>query len=116
MCIWRKVSSVLAKTSRAVVSRYVRRMETGGAPTTANVEPPQTVEITEGRARVVFANSNEVFYNPVQEFNRDLRYSDIEPLVSVLYTISFTDEVLDTCEHMIVLRRLFTTYYMCGLV
>ena len=32
------------------------------------------VEITEGRAKILFPNSNEVFYNPVQEFNRDLRY------------------------------------------
>ncbi|XP_074059636.1 tRNA (guanine(26)-N(2))-dimethyltransferase [Macrotis lagotis] len=28
--------------------------------------------ISEGAARIVFPNSNEVFYNPVQEFNRDL--------------------------------------------
>lgn len=32
------------------------------------------VEIQEGRARILFPNSNQVFYNPVQEFNRDLRY------------------------------------------
>ena len=31
------------------------------------------VEITEGRAKILFPSSNEVFYNPVQEFNRDLR-------------------------------------------
>ncbi|XP_020850808.1 tRNA (guanine(26)-N(2))-dimethyltransferase isoform X1 [Phascolarctos cinereus] len=28
--------------------------------------------ISEGAARIIFPNSNEVFYNPVQEFNRDL--------------------------------------------
>ncbi|XP_077980664.1 tRNA (guanine(26)-N(2))-dimethyltransferase-like [Glandiceps talaboti] len=28
--------------------------------------------ITEGKAEVLFPSSNEVFYNPVQEFNRDL--------------------------------------------
>ena len=32
------------------------------------------VEIQEGRAKILFPSSNEVFYNPVQEFNRDLRY------------------------------------------
>ena len=32
------------------------------------------VEIQEGRARILFPNTNQVFYNPVQEFNRDLRY------------------------------------------
>ncbi|XP_042304454.1 tRNA (guanine(26)-N(2))-dimethyltransferase isoform X2 [Sceloporus undulatus] len=28
--------------------------------------------ITEGKARIIFPSANEVFYNPVQEFNRDL--------------------------------------------
>ncbi|XP_036598028.1 tRNA (guanine(26)-N(2))-dimethyltransferase [Trichosurus vulpecula] len=53
-------------------------------PTTADVEngahPEQSqpgaelgeTVISEGAARIVFPNSNEVFYNPVQEFNRDL--------------------------------------------
>lgn len=35
--------------------------------------PDGFVEITEGRAKILFPSSNEVFYNPVQEFNRDLR-------------------------------------------
>lgn len=30
--------------------------------------------ITEGKAEVLMALSKNVFYNPVQEFNRDLRY------------------------------------------
>lgn len=33
---------------------------------------PQTV-VTEGRAEVVFPSTQDVFYNPVQEFNRDTR-------------------------------------------
>ena len=33
------------------------------------------VEIKEGQARILFPSSNQVFYNPVQEFNRDLRYA-----------------------------------------
>ena len=35
--------------------------------------PSGFTELTEGRARILFPSSNEVFYNPVQEFNRDLR-------------------------------------------
>ena len=31
------------------------------------------VEVKEGRATILFPSRNEVFYNPVQEFNRDLR-------------------------------------------
>ena len=30
------------------------------------------VTVTEGKAEICFADSNSVFYNPVQEFNRDL--------------------------------------------
>lgn len=29
--------------------------------------------VTEGKAEVLFPSSHDVFYNPVQEFNRDLR-------------------------------------------
>ncbi|KAM4754500.1 tRNA (guanine(26)-N(2))-dimethyltransferase isoform 1-T1 [Cyanocitta cristata] len=52
-----------------------------GAPPEGSAEPPQgeggtpgTGEtlITEGRATIVFPSANEVFYNPVQGFNRDL--------------------------------------------
>lgn len=53
---------------------------TPGPPPAADPPPavaedppgPGEVLITEGRATVVFPNGNEVFYNPVQEFNRDL--------------------------------------------
>ena len=36
--------------------------------------PPEAQEttVTEGAAKIVFPSANEVFYNPVQEFNRDL--------------------------------------------
>lgn len=33
------------------------------------------VEIREGKATILFPSQNEVFYNPVQEFNRDLRFA-----------------------------------------
>lgn len=33
--------------------------------------PGETV-VREGKAAILFPNANEVFYNPVQEFNRDL--------------------------------------------
>ena len=29
--------------------------------------------VTEGAATILFPKTNQVFYNPVQEFNRDLR-------------------------------------------
>lgn len=38
-----------------------------------NPNPPVTVEICEGSAKIV--SENRVFYNPVQQFNRDLSLS-----------------------------------------
>ncbi|KAJ6668032.1 hypothetical protein lerEdw1_016353 [Lerista edwardsae] len=38
---------------------------------TESVKNGETL-ITEGKAKIIFPNANEVFYNPVQEFNRDL--------------------------------------------
>lgn len=32
----------------------------------------QETTVTEGAAKIAFPSANEVFYNPVQEFNRDL--------------------------------------------
>ena len=36
------------------------------------------VKVTEGEAEICFPDSNSVFYNPVQEFNRDLSTSVIK--------------------------------------
>ncbi|GAB6032633.1 tRNA methyltransferase 1 [Chamberlinius hualienensis] len=40
--------------------------------------------VEEGRASVYFPNSNDVFYNPVQEFNRDLSVACIREFVKEL--------------------------------
>nr|XP_045235652.1 tRNA (guanine(26)-N(2))-dimethyltransferase isoform X2 [Macaca fascicularis] len=48
-------------------------MENGTGP--CGEECPREVQettITEGAAKIAFPSANEVFYNPVQEFNRDL--------------------------------------------
>lgn len=34
---------------------------------------PEFTEIKEGKAKIRVPSSSKVFYNPVQEFNRDLR-------------------------------------------
>lgn len=46
---------------------------TSGAGKTPAVDllPGETV-VREGKAAILFPSANEVFYNPVQEFNRDL--------------------------------------------
>ena len=40
-------------------------------PLPAGLLPGETV-VKEGKAAILFPSANEVFYNPVQEFNRDL--------------------------------------------
>ncbi|XP_061087511.1 tRNA (guanine(26)-N(2))-dimethyltransferase [Conger conger] len=42
-----------------------------GTPTDAGLLPGETV-VKEGKAAILFPSANDVFYNPVQEFNRDL--------------------------------------------
>lgn len=37
----------------------------------SGLRPGETV-VREGKAAILFPSANEVFYNPVQEFNRDL--------------------------------------------
>lgn len=44
---------------------------TGGMESKLPVLPGETV-VKEGKAAILFPSANEVFYNPVQEFNRDL--------------------------------------------
>ncbi|XP_060096657.1 tRNA (guanine(26)-N(2))-dimethyltransferase isoform X1 [Heteronotia binoei] len=67
-------------------SDRAQEMETDGSKLEQNVVQPPAVDsrsgckpvkngetvITEGKARIIFPSANEVFYNPVQEFNRDL--------------------------------------------
>jgi tRNA (guanine26-N2/guanine27-N2)-dimethyltransferase len=42
------------------------------------VTPNGPVKLTEGKATITFPSANEVFYNPVQEFNRDMSILAIE--------------------------------------
>lgn len=49
----------------------VKSSAEGDCPASAQVLQGETV-IKEGKARILFPSANEVFYNPVQEFNRDL--------------------------------------------
>lgn len=61
-------------------SRGLGTMETAQGPPSeaepsteapAELLPGETV-VKEGKAAILFPSANEVFYNPVQEFNRDL--------------------------------------------
>ncbi|XP_063305667.1 tRNA (guanine(26)-N(2))-dimethyltransferase [Pelobates fuscus] len=63
--------------SRAVISSLIK-YSAGRRHLTQKMEEPSISEgagetvIIEGKAKVIFPNANQVFYNPVQEFNRDL--------------------------------------------
>lgn len=63
--------------SPTAASRGLGTMETAPDPKTppsqasTDLLPGETV-VKEGKAAILFPSANEVFYNPVQEFNRDL--------------------------------------------
>lgn len=40
-------------------------------------------QVCEGQARILFPKQNEVFYNPVQEFNRDLSIAAIQQFINL---------------------------------
>ena len=44
--------------------------------------------IVEGKAKITFANPNEVFYNPVQVFNRDLSVACIQVYTEELFPLT----------------------------
>lgn len=58
---------------RSMEASQDMKMPTSKASTEATTDllPGETV-VKEGKAAILFPSANEVFYNPVQEFNRDL--------------------------------------------
>ncbi|XP_077183391.1 tRNA (guanine(26)-N(2))-dimethyltransferase isoform X2 [Paroedura picta] len=76
-------------------SDQAQEMETDDSKQDQNIVQPPVVDfscvnkavkngetvITEGKAKIIFPRANEVFYNPVQEFNRDLTCAVITEFV-----------------------------------
>ena len=46
-------------------------------------------EVKEGTASILFPSSNEVFYNPVQEFNRDISIAFLQVTGLILSIMPF---------------------------
>ncbi|XP_078483259.1 tRNA (guanine(26)-N(2))-dimethyltransferase [Ciona intestinalis] len=44
-------------------------------------EKPESSLVTEGKASIIFPSANSVFYNPVQEFNRDITIAAITEFI-----------------------------------
>ena len=66
-------TSEVSDTAGSGVGNASAGLAAGSEVGNGSTELGDCVEITEGRAKILFPSSNEVFYNPVQEFNRDLR-------------------------------------------
>ncbi|CAG8494843.1 11033_t:CDS:10 [Ambispora leptoticha] len=60
-----------------------KNIEEESTESNSNIEDKFNV-ITEGKASILFPKSNEVFYNPVQEFNRDLSIAVIRTWSEIL--------------------------------
>ncbi|XP_058863967.1 tRNA (guanine(26)-N(2))-dimethyltransferase [Acipenser ruthenus] len=77
LCAWRHCGRslvdgvrLLSEVHSLARGRLSMDSESVGAPR-AGLKSGETL-ITEGKADIIFPSANEVFYNPVQEFNRDL--------------------------------------------
>ncbi|XP_053320913.1 tRNA (guanine(26)-N(2))-dimethyltransferase isoform X2 [Spea bombifrons] len=62
-------AALLYKQKQQLIGRGLSTKNMEGAAVT---EGPGETIITEGKAKVIYPSANQVFYNPVQEFNRDL--------------------------------------------
>ena len=51
-------------------------------------EGSKSQEVHEGKAKITFENPNEVFYNPVQVFNRDLSVACIQVYTEELFPLT----------------------------
>lgn len=52
-------------------------VEAKPAPADSGIDASRFNMVTEGKASILFPKENEVFYNPVQEFNRDMSIAAI---------------------------------------
>ncbi len=62
-------------TTTAVPIEETKPSSSTESSQTSSTEPgllPGETVVREGKAAILFPSANEVFYNPVQEFNRDL--------------------------------------------
>ncbi len=51
-------------------------------------EGSESKVVVEGKAKITFTNPNEVFYNPVQVFNRDLSVACIQVYTEELFPLT----------------------------
>ena len=68
--------------SLSLVIRHQRPYHMASAPidnatASPEIDLSQFTPVTEGKATILFPKGNEVFYNPVQEFNRDMSVAAI---------------------------------------
>ncbi|ORZ33945.1 N2,N2-dimethylguanosine tRNA methyltransferase-domain-containing protein [Catenaria anguillulae PL171] len=63
--------------SPTVAAIIFRRRHICSSPGTATFQDREYATITEGQATILFPTNNEVFYNPVQQFNRDMSIAAI---------------------------------------
>lgn len=69
------ISACADSTTTAVPKEDTNPSSSTERNQTSSTEPgllPGETVVREGKAAILFPSANEVFYNPVQEFNRDL--------------------------------------------
>ena len=63
------------KTAFRILNTTVKYKRTMSS--TPEIDITQYNTVTEGKATILFPKKNEVFYNPVQQFNRDMSIAAI---------------------------------------
>ncbi|ORY89205.1 N2,N2-dimethylguanosine tRNA methyltransferase [Syncephalastrum racemosum] len=60
-------------------------VEAAPAPADSGIDASKYNMVTEGKASILFPKENEVFYNPVQEFNRDMSIAAIRTWSQIFF-------------------------------
>jgi tRNA G26 N,N-dimethylase Trm1 len=67
----------LSKNFRPTLLQRARFIMSTSDTLQAEIDVSAYNTVTEGKATILFPKNNEVFYNPVQEFNRDMSIAAI---------------------------------------
>ncbi|KAI8359941.1 N2,N2-dimethylguanosine tRNA methyltransferase [Choanephora cucurbitarum] len=75
---------------------FFKRLNKRTMSSTAEIDITQYNTVTEGKATILFPKKNEVFYNPVQQFNRDMSIAAIRTWSEI-----YTQEKVDRLQNKI---------------
>lgn len=91
-------------------SHNYKRTMSSTTNTSSEIDITQYNTVTEGQATILFPKKNEVFYNPVQQFNRDMSIAAIRTW-SEIFNQEKTDRMqkkLEKAKGMVLIYILYS--------